>query len=304
MASTSAVQIMQVPQRSISLPASARLHPNVLKVEGELNKFKTWESSFSSSSSIQNGLTRLAELYNCIEELIQSPCTQKALRNQQHKKLVEEALDTSIGLLDACSNARELILMMKEQAQDLQSALRRRVGDSSMDSNVHAYISFRKKSKKNIAKCLRALKKAESNGIKSSSDMLDGNDQHLSMVINVLRDSRALTISIFRSILLFLTMPELKTKAGGWSLIRKLMPVASKGGQEIFNEVGNVDAALFLLHGQILKNNDAKFDVQIAHRRLETLGSCIKGVDSRLDCLFRRLIQIESPFSMYSHLEM
>ncbi|XP_024036151.1 uncharacterized protein LOC18036235 [Citrus clementina] len=258
MASTSAVQIMQVPQRSISLPASARLHPNVLKVEGELNKFKTWESSFSSSSSIQNGLTGLAELYNCIEELIQSPCTQKALRNQQHKKLVEEALDTSIGLLDACSNARELILMMKEQAQDVQSALRRRVGDSSMDSNVHAYISFRRKSKKNIAKCLRALKKAESNGIKSSSDMLDGNDQHLSMVINVLR---------------------------------KLMPVASKGGQEIFNEVGNVDAALFLLHGQILKNNDAKFDVQIAHRRLETLGSCIKGVDSRLDCLFRRLIQ-------------
>lgn len=282
---------MQVPQRSISLPASARLHPNILKVEGELNKFKAWGSSFSSSSSIQNGLIRLAELYNCIEEFIQSPCTQQALRNQQHKNLVEEALDTSVGLLDACSNARELILMTKEQAQDLQSALRRRGGDSSMDSNVHAYISFRRKSKKDIAKCLRALKKAESNNIKSPSDMLDRNDQHLSIVINVIRDLRALTISIFKSILLFLTMPELKTKSGGWSLIRKLLPVPSKAGQEIFNEVGNVDAALYLLHAQFPKNNDAKFDVQIAHERLETLGFCIKGVESRLDCLFRCLIQ-------------
>ncbi|KAJ4714086.1 DUF241 domain protein [Melia azedarach] len=284
---------MQLPVRSISLPARL-VNPNFLKIEAELNKLKTCESSSPSAATAEAeaaayGLNRLAELYNCIEEFIHSPCTQQSLGNQQHKTLVEQALDTSVGLLDACSNSRDLILIMKEQLQELQSALRRRGGNSSLERNIHAYISFRKKSRKDIAKCLKKLKGIETT--MGSFPAVDVVDQHLSMVIQVLRESSASTISIFRSILLFLSMPpEMKAKVGGWNLVRKLIP-SKKLSQEVFNEVGNVDTAICSLHGQIRDNVVAKFDVQMILNRLDTLDFGFNDIETGLDCLFRRLIQ-------------
>ncbi|KAL5821071.1 hypothetical protein ACOSQ3_022953 [Xanthoceras sorbifolium] len=152
-----ALQSVQVHCRSIGLPA--RLHPNSLNnIEAELNKLiRTHEESLSllSSSgaeSVQTDLIRLVELFNSIEDLIiGSPCTQQSLHNKKHVRLVEEALDRSVELLDACGNARELVSNMKDQVQELKSALRRRVGGgdySSMEIKIHAYMSFRKKSKK------------------------------------------------------------------------------------------------------------------------------------------------------------
>ncbi|KAK2656888.1 hypothetical protein Ddye_009940 [Dipteronia dyeriana] len=306
MAGKSGSQTMQVHSRSISLPA--RLNPNFVHIEAELNKFKTWELSSSSSSSastvipsgfksIQAGLISLVELYNSIEEiLIHSPATQQALHKHKHVKLVEAALDRSVGLLDACGNTRELISNMKDQLQELQSALRRRVGlggdYSSMECKIHAYTSFRKKSKIDIAKCIRELKRMDSNIIESFNSIVDSDHEQMLMVNNVLRESSAITISIFRSILLFLSMPVMKTKpssSSGWSLIRKLIPSASSD-QQIFNEVGSVDIALCNLHRKIQKS-DAKIDVQMAFRRLEILDATTKDLETRLDCLFRRLIQ-------------
>ncbi|KAL5819019.1 hypothetical protein ACOSQ4_022861 [Xanthoceras sorbifolium] len=290
MAGKSGVQTMQVHCRSISLPA--RLHPNSLNIEAELNKLRTCEESSSGAESIQTGLIRLTELYNSIEDIINFPTTEQALHKQKHVKLVEEALDRSVGLLDACGNARELVSNMKEQVQELQSALRRRAGGnySSTESKIHAYTSFRKKSKKDIAKCLRELKRIDSNMIESCT-MVDSDHEQMFMVSNVLRESSAITTSIFRSILLFLSMPAaMKTRASGWSLIRKLIPATSERSQQIFNEVDSVDVALHNLHGQIQKS-DAKIDVQIALRTLETFDATIRDLETRLDSLFRRLIQ-------------
>ncbi|KAL5819020.1 hypothetical protein ACOSQ4_022862 [Xanthoceras sorbifolium] len=285
-----ALQSVQVHCRSISLPA--RLHPNSLNnIEAELNKLiRTHEESLS---------LLLVELYNSIEDLIiGSPCTQQSLHNKKHVRLVEEALDRSVELLDACGNARELVSNMKDQVQELESALRRRVGGgdySSMEIKIHAYMSFRKKSKKDIAKCLRELKRIDINIIETFS--LIDSDYHQQLV---LRESSALTVSIFRSILLFLSMPDMKPKGSGhgWSLIRKLMiPVASdheiRSQQEInFNEVGSVDFALYRLHRQIRKD-DAKIiiDMKLPLKRLGRLDVCIRDVESGLDNLFRRLIQ-------------
>lgn len=182
-------------------------------------------------------LVRITELYNTIEQLMQSPRMQQAHRTQQHKTLVEEALESSVELLDAGKNAREIIMNMKEQVQNLLSALRRRCGDhSSLEENIQANINFRKKSRKDIAKNLRALKKTE-----NKVQLFDTAD-HI-RVIKLLRESSAITVSIFCSILLFLSLPEMKTKNGGWSLIRKLIPAASSSKQ-IFNEVGSVDLAV------------------------------------------------------------
>ncbi|GLT44669.1 hypothetical protein SLA2020_185540 [Shorea laevis] len=131
--------------RSISLPS--RFQSNC--IEAELKKPQNFDSS-SASDTIQTGFTRLAELYNSVKELTRSPLTQQALHCQQHAEPVEVAVDGSVGMLDACTAARDIILTMKEKVEHLQSALRRRGGDSSIVDNIHAYISFRKKMKKEI----------------------------------------------------------------------------------------------------------------------------------------------------------
>lgn len=133
----------QVHSRSISLPT--RLNPNSLKdcTRNEYNQNRQaiiifiFDSNSFRCSRVYLSLVDKA----CIEEFIQCPCIQQALHNQQHKNLIEKVLESSVDLLDAWSNAKELMLKKEEPVQDHQSALWRRCGDSSIESNVRAYVS-------------------------------------------------------------------------------------------------------------------------------------------------------------------
>ncbi|KAF4364708.1 hypothetical protein G4B88_028631 [Cannabis sativa] len=287
MASSSSKLGLHQPSRSISLPS--RLHPKSQGIETQLNKLKTQcDFSFSSretpigSDTIQSSLTSLAELYASTKELIHSPLTQQALLQNHSRKTMEETLDTSIGLLDACGAARELLLGMKENVQSLQSALRRKVvGDSSIESNVQTYINFRKNARKEVSKSLKALKTMQKNNNISSIHFV--HDQPLQMVTKVLSELSNIAISIFGAMFVFLSMPKM---ANGWSLISKLMPLSSDKGHKIFNEVGSVDLTLFSLQTQMRKN-DTKIDVEIVQKRLESVDGCVNVFEARLDCLFR-----------------
>ncbi|KAL6959883.1 hypothetical protein U1Q18_040032, partial [Sarracenia purpurea var. burkii] len=262
----------------------SRLHPLAsIKVEVELKKLRTWERSLVSTNplcaeTIKTSLVGLAELYGCVEELIHSQVTKQALLQHQHGILIEDALERSIGLLDSCSVARDLLSMMKENLQDLQSGLRRKGGDSSIESNILAYTCCRKKVKKEAKKSLQALKHIKS--IIQSSYPIDLN-QYLLMVIEVLREVTSITISVLRSLLLFLSVPASKIRPSGWSLISKLVltrTVALERGLEIFNEVGSVDLALQSLRERI-RRNDAKIDVQMERRRLQAFDASLEGLE-------------------------
>lgn len=298
MAASSELSGAHQPVRSISLPS--RTHPSSVRLESVLNTLKSCQISSVSTpfpvgaETIQTGLVGLAELYNCLEELIHSPLTQQALLRYEHRELVEEVLDGSITLLDTCGTARDIVFTMKEHVQTLQSALRRKGVDSRIESSIHAYMLFRKKVKKDVAKCLKELKRTERKD--SSSPPLDL-DPRLSMVVGVLREASAITISIFRSLLLFLSTPAMEANAAArWSsLVSRLLPATARllsceKGQKIVNEVGSVDVALCSLHGH-LRNKDAKAEVQFAQKMLETLHLSINGVEDGLDCLFRCLLQ-------------
>ncbi|KAJ7944079.1 DUF241 domain protein [Quillaja saponaria] len=179
--------------RSISLPS--RLQPKSRKIETELKNLKASANLASSpqAETIQVGMAGLAELYSYILELINSPLTQQALIHHEQGKEAEEALDRSIELLDICGSARDLLLLIKEHVQVLQSALRRKGGDSSIKNDVYVYICFRKKAKTEICKKLRAMKKIESS---TGQYHLFHVDHHLLMVVKVLRKLSTVT-SIF-----------------------------------------------------------------------------------------------------------
>ncbi|KAJ9146893.1 hypothetical protein P3X46_029108 [Hevea brasiliensis] len=287
---------VHIPVRSISLPS--RLHPNSLKIEEELIKLKSREFLSSDSTtnsigaeSIQLRLTKLAELFFRIEELTHSSQTQQAFHPQLLNQ-VEQVLDGSVGLIDVCSTARDMFLSMQEHIRDLQSALRRRGKDSSsVESDVRTYITFRKKAKKDITKSLATLKKLESSAL--SFPTLD-EEHHLLYVIKVIKEAHAIAATIFRSALLFLSLPATKTNMVGRLLISKLTHsglLASDREEKIFNEVGQVDIAFCSIHGQMRKNNNVKFDMQQVQERLGTLSVSIQELESKLSCLFRCLIQ-------------
>ncbi|XP_059670787.1 uncharacterized protein LOC132316300 [Cornus florida] len=282
------------PVRSISLPS--RLQPTSVKIEDELDKLKAWQASSVSATeaigadTIQKGLVGLPELYTRVVELISAPLTQQALIRHQDEKVVEEALDCSVTLLDTCGTARDMLSLMKEHLQHLQSALRRRAAESSIECSIGAYITFKKKAKKDISKCIRALKQMES---KTGSFPVLVLDDHLSMVVRLPREVSTIAICVFRSLLLFLSMPVMKSKLGGWSLISKLMPTGlavHEKRQKMINEVGSVDVALCALYGHV-QNNGVKAEFQLVQRKMEILAAGMDSLEAGLDFVFRRLIQ-------------
>ncbi|KAB1201754.1 hypothetical protein CJ030_MR8G007411 [Morella rubra] len=273
--------------RSVSLPS--RSHPTTQRLEEELNRLKTWGAmSTSTSESIRNGLAGLVDLYRCMDDLLNMPSTQQVLSHHQNEKYVEELLDGSVRLLDICGISRDFLLQIKEHVRALQSAFRRRKGDSScIESSTNDYTCFRKKMKKDARKLITALKKMENKW--ALSPVLDL-DHHLSALIRVLREACAMNVSLFQSLLLYLIAPVPKPKPTGWSLVSKLMHrgvVACEEKQEEVNEVVVVDAALRYASNE---GFDAE-KTEIAHKRLGDLEISIEDLENGLECVFRRLIK-------------
>ena len=146
---------------------------------------------------------------------------------------------------------------IKESIRDLQSALRRRKGDLSIESSITKYTSLQKKMKKDAKRLIASLKKMESKI--AGSAILDV-DHHISLVIRVLREVSTAGISIFQSILLFVSVPVSKPKRSNWSLISKLI---NKGEVANKNQLENV----------------------------EGLEGSIEAIENGLDGVFRRLVR-------------
>ena len=90
--------------RSNSLPSNT--HPLVASVEEQLYRLKASEETFSS---INHRLGGLKELYERVDDLIHLPLTQQALCREQ----LEDVLDGSLRLLDACGTARDVLSQMR-----------------------------------------------------------------------------------------------------------------------------------------------------------------------------------------------
>ena len=276
--------------RSISFPS--RPHPSTARVEEQLNKLKTWEASAASAStsdSVLKGLSGLEELYECVDDLLNMGSTQQVLSKNQHENCLEDLLDGALRLLDICGITRDVLLQINEHVRALQSALRRRKGDSTMETSITSYICFRKKMKKEVKKLTTTLKQVDKK-FEASLPLVEKNhdhDHHLYAVMRVLRQVCAMNSCIFQSLLVFLIAPGTKPKSSRWSLVSKFVhkgTIACEEKQDCVNELDNVDASLSTLCAEAEK-------IQTAQKRLEALEISIDCLENGLESIFRSLIK-------------
>ncbi|EEF40672.1 conserved hypothetical protein [Ricinus communis] len=253
--------------RSISLPS--RFHPTTLRVKEELNKLKTWETT-STSRSICIGLSGLEDLYEGVNDLLNMSSAHEILTHHRNEKCIDEFLDGSVKFLDICEITRDAMSQFKGQVQSLQSALRRRKGDLSIESSIVNYACFRKKMKKDAKRFIATLKQMDS---KPEASMLQ--DPALNF-IQLLRQVIVTNSFIFQALLSFLAAS--KTKHSKWLIVSKLM---HKGAIacEIENELQSADAAL-----------TKKTDFEMI-QRLDDVEICIQDIENCLERVFRRLIK-------------
>ncbi|KAK4711666.1 hypothetical protein R3W88_006179 [Solanum pinnatisectum] len=263
-------------KRSISLPS--RSHPATQNIEEELNKLKTWEFSASpTAEAVYNGLIGFGEVHKCMGDLLNLPSTLQALSQCQNKKWVDEILDKSVRFLDICGTTRELVSQFKENVKDVQSSLRRRKGDLSINN----YTTFRKKMKKEAKSSITALKRMDHEEV---VDVMEIDDQLVSAVIRILREVATIGISVFQMVLNFLSAPISKP-ISKWSLVSRL---ANKGDQENVNEMESVDVALSSLSKPGANEMEKIQFVQSKLERVEAHFECIEnGIDNIFRCLIR-----------------
>ncbi|KAB5556721.1 hypothetical protein DKX38_007630 [Salix brachista] len=270
--------------RSVSFPS--RSYPAIQRIEQELDKLNQWEvSSNSISGSICNGLSGLEDLYKGVDDLLNLASAQQVLSRHENEKCLDELLDGSVRLLDVCSIARDILLRFREQVQALQSAFRRRKGDSSIESSVATFTCFMKKMIRDAKKMIASLKQMDKK--LGASSLLD-QDRNLSAVIRVIREVNVINSSIFQSLLVFLSTSS-KPKQCRWSLVSKLMykgVIACEEKQENVNEIENVGAALGELSGSEKVKN--------AQMKLEALETSIYDLENCLERLFRPLVKSRS----------
>ncbi|PIA56794.1 hypothetical protein AQUCO_00700858v1 [Aquilegia coerulea] len=276
MAASPAIQKIAHHSRSISLPS--RSHPLTLRVEEHLCRLRSSELATSSSSSICHNLAGLQDLYDSVDELLQSSVAQNSISSGPGK-CVDWILDgSSLEVLDVCGNTRDILSHMKESLQDLQSCVRRRGAESSVANEVSTYILSRKKGNKMIHKCLADMKKME------HDVSIEDNE-----IVTILSQVEKITIAMFESILSFIsgTKAVTRSKRNSWSLVSKLMHTKPQEEKDT-TEVVKADVALNIL---ISRKPCKAVDVKNIQELLEALEMSIQAVEVGLNSLFRSLIK-------------
>ncbi|KAJ4704753.1 hypothetical protein OWV82_021616 [Melia azedarach] len=274
---------------SNSLPS--RPHPVISEFDEQLNRLEASEATSTSSSSICHKLNGLQALRCCIDKLLQFPLTQQTLSQEQHKIWFHELLDGSLRLLDVCITSKDALLKIKDHAQELQSTLcRKQGGKFEFACEVKKYLTSRKAVKKAIRSALSKLKCMENKHIASPSNR----EKEIAVMTNMLREVDAVTLTVLKSMLSFISGPQSSSRSTGWSMVSKLMHkrrVVCEEEETDINEITKVDAALHAL--RYCKTNifNGITEFENLQNDLQKLELCIQDFEDGLESLYRGLIK-------------
>ncbi|XP_052193859.1 uncharacterized protein LOC127802193 [Diospyros lotus] len=266
--------------RSVSLPS--RSHPLIPQVDEHLCRIKASEAA---SSSIEERLSILQDMYSCLDDLLLLPNTQEALAKRCHEKWVEEVLDGYLSLLDVCATAKDVSSQSKQGVQDLLSIIRRRRDPNELG----VYLTSRKKVKKLIQKSLMGLKNIKRRHTILASDK--GNE-----ICTMLNDVEAATYAVMESLLSYVVGAKAQSR---FSLVSKLLhskTVDVQDDETRTNEFEKVDNTLALLNGHKTSRSGGAMSLDMLQNELQMMDMRIQDLEEGLECLFRSLIKTRVSF--------
>ncbi|KAM1333777.1 hypothetical protein ACFX15_009279 [Malus domestica] len=259
--------------RSNSLPS--RSHPFILEFDEQLCRLKA-----SPASSISHRLNGFQDLLECVERFLLLPLSQQALAQECGDKWINELLDGSLRLLAECGIIKDALSQTKERTYELESIMRRRRGDDlSFMTEVRKYLASRKDVKKAMNKALKV----------KESRSTDKNSEITPAAVNMLKESNAVSIAVFETLLSFIVVS--KSKSNHW--FSKLVQPKRVACEEVedTNELEKVDVALNSLISDKSRKFDYTIELENVQCLLQELEAKIQDIEERIEGLFRRLIK-------------
>ncbi|KAM6558521.1 hypothetical protein CsatA_027760 [Cannabis sativa] len=266
--------------RSTSVPS--KQHPLFSEYDEQLCRLRSSEAA-SSSSAVVCKLTGLEELHDCVDNLLCLSLNQQALCKEQNQKCLDEILDGSLRVLDVCNTVKDVLLQTKEATQELQSVMRRRSSaEAELSSEIKKFLAFRKVMKKALHKAME----------KRCNFSPLNKDQQSVEIVNMLREVESITLTIFQSLISFMTGQNSLSKSNKWSFVSKMKNSKRVCCEEVMesNRFASLDAALSIFASQKLKKADNKLE-EVVQNELKALELCIRDLEGGVDSLYRRLIK-------------
>ncbi|KAK1362249.1 DUF241 domain-containing protein [Heracleum sosnowskyi] len=250
--------------RSIRLPSIP--HPSAANIEELLCRLRS--SDATSTSSLCNKVNGHKDLYECLDDLLQSPI--------MHSSDSEEVLGASIRLLDLCNTMKDAFSQMRASVQDLESSLRRREAD--MSRKLGSYLICMKKVNKMVSKCLDSFTNAQNKKRNQTS-----------AVVSLLRQVEEVSATMFQS----LFSSACPIKQNRWSLL--FNSTQSKRvhgvGEDNTNEAQKMQMDIKAIYKQKIDMQSDHLMIQETQKGLMALDMNLQQCEKDLDSIFRSLIK-------------
>ncbi|KAJ0025234.1 hypothetical protein Pint_09263 [Pistacia integerrima] len=255
--------------RSISLPC--RSHPLISQIKNEINELKTWSSKSDNRTSawLCDGLGRLKDVHDSLDDILQLPQTQDSLRNQHD--WVEKLLEDLLRFVDVYGIFQTSVLALKEEQFAAQVAIRKKD-----DSRIALYLKARKKMAKEMVKLVSTVGCIGQYPVPRSMLVSIANTELAGVVSDVVEVTVLVTAALFNGI--SSSFASRKSSWMGLTLSKK----AKKAKVEEFQQVG-VES----LWGLRKKGDE---DVRMVLKKMQHLEGCICSVESVSEKAFRSLI--------------
>jgi len=174
-------------------------------------------------------------------------------------------------MLDFCGTTRDILLLVKGHLQDLGHIFRRarpKINNGlDFEAQILAHVLYRKKLKKEVGKCLRAIKTMKDKYFITDLSQVD---QNLIVVAHVLREVRGATVSTLDSLLNLISLPTtISITHNQTSFASKFIPI---------------------VRCQRLLERCDSMEIQMANKLLEEVESAMEVLEVELECIIRHLI--------------
>ncbi|KAJ6773442.1 hypothetical protein OIU79_017002 [Salix purpurea] len=260
--------------RSISLPC--RSHPLISQLKNEIDELKTWSSKLENRTSVWLccGLSRLKDVQDSLDDILQLPQTQESLR--LHPTWAEKVLEDFLRFVDVYGIFQTLVLSVKDDQLAAQVAIRKKD-----DSKIALYIKSRKKMAREMDKlvsAVRCIARCQFPGFDSGLSVADA--ELVRVIIDVIEVSMLVSVALFNGI--SSSFASRKSSWIGLRLPKKAKKIKIDEGIQEFQEIG-----IEILWGLRKKGYE---EVRMVLKRMRDLEECIGDIETSGQRVFRSLI--------------